>query len=107
MIEDQEQEYMRLRLTIVYEPARYQNEQTVWINLQFEKDDLNQALNHALDKFSAEIYLRMAYQKLVRRGIECDFHPGQAPEISFPPERPLRQISRMRRFVLQFFGFRS
>jgi hypothetical protein len=107
MIEDREQEYMRLWLTIVDEPARYQNEQTVWINLRFEKHDLNQALNHALDNFSAEIYLRMAYQELVRRGIECDFHPGQAPEISFPPERPLRQISRMRRFILQFFEFRS
>jgi len=106
MIDEQEQGYMRLRLTLAYEPAKYQNEQTVQINLPFEETEFNQALNHALSAFSAEIYWRMAYADLVRRGIRCQFHHSQIPAVSLLAEQPIRRTSRLRSVIRQLFASR-
>src|SRR5262249_32879947 len=86
---------MRLRLSISYEPAGYQNNQDLWINRPFDENDFDDALSHAVEVFAGEIQQRMANADLQRRGIKCEFRPSQIPQISFPPERPLRQVGRL------------
>lgn len=87
-------------------PAEYRNDQDVWINSPFEKTDFNQALNHALTTFSAEIYWRMVYLDLVRRGIRCQFHHSQVPDVSLLAEQPIRRTSRLRGVIRKLFASR-
>jgi hypothetical protein len=104
--EEQEDGPMRLRLSIVYRPAGYRNDQDLWVNAPFKRDDLDDALNHALTAFAAEIQERMRYADLLRRGVKCEFRHSRIPGISLSPEEPIRRIARLHSLIQRLFPLR-